>query len=156
MLKYLLIFLFVLGVSVESFAQTKRVREKDLKGVWEMKIDLEDDLISKEAEDEDNLFARVVLLTVGNLVEGVIAEVNIRIEFLPEGKCKINASWMGSDSEESEGSWFIEDGKLYLDDFENIDFDEDEYWLFEEDVLVLREADGKVTEDAQVYIYRID
>ncbi len=151
----ILILAVILGVNLAE-AQTKKVREKDLDGIWQMKITLKDGFLEEDIRNEDNAFARVILQATGNFVEGIIGEIDVKFEFLAEGKCRVYASAFGEDSKVEYTRWWItERGELYIDDADSYSSSDDDFWLFEDDVLVMHNK-RKNDDDAQVILYRID
>lgn len=138
-------------------AQTRKVREKDLDGIWQMKITLDENFLEEDIEAEDNAFARVILQATGNFVEGVLDEIDVKFEFQPNGKCKVYATAFGEEGDVDYSKWWITDkGELFIDDTESYKSDEDDYFLFEDDVLVLRDQNGEIDDDARVVLVRID
>lgn len=154
-MKNILVALLVIGMGSQAMAQTKKVKEKDLEGIWQMRIVMDDDFLEKEKEEEDNVFARMIIQATGAFVEGILGEIKIKMEFQKDGVCKVYASAFDED-DVSETSWFIKDGKLYIDDVNTMDFGDDDYWMFEDDVLVLRNSDGSLDDEANVYMVRMD
>ncbi|MBU2914841.1 hypothetical protein [Reichenbachiella agariperforans] len=138
-------------------AQPGKVREKDLDGVWQLKIDLGDDFLEEEIDDEDNAMARVIMQATGSFVDGILDEVDIRFEFLDGGECKIYVSAFGSDPEIETGKWSInKKGQLLISDTDSYQSDGDEYWMMEDDILIAMEDGEILEEDAHVYLVRID
>ncbi len=157
-MKKLLIAVLLITSIGAAEAQTRKVKEKELMGVWQMKIKLKEGLIEEEIEEEDNAFARMIAAGVGSFVEGMLDEIDVKFEFLPDGVCKVYAAAFDSDSDVDYTRWEINaKGELRIEDTDTYNSDgDDEYWLFEDDVLLLREKDGKPDEDAQVILFRID
>ena len=156
-MKGIIIAVAIVSTILDSTAQTKKVQEKDLDGLWQMKIKLKEGLIEDELDEEDDAFAKMIVAATGSLVEGVLEEIDIKFEFLPDGKCKVYASAFDSDNDVDYTSWSINSrGELRIEDSKSYNSDNDDYWLFEDDVLVLRNNRGKPDEDAQVLLYRID
>ncbi|MFY0625966.1 MAG: hypothetical protein JXR07_06720 [Reichenbachiella sp.] len=138
-------------------AQTKKVKEKDLGGIWQMRITLKDGLLEEEIEEEESAFAKMIMVATENMVEGVLEEIDIKFEFLNNGKCKVYASAFGESGDVSHTKWWINDrGQLFIDDSDTYSSQDGDYWLFEDDVLVLRDEKGKIDDDATVIMVRID
>lgn len=154
-MKKLIIILGLLIGFQSVYAQSK-VRERDLEGVWKMKISLSDDVFDEEIRDEDNVFARLILRATGNLVEGILDEIDIELEFRPNHECRIYVSAFGEEEVEYT-EWYINGrGELYIDDSDSFKMGSDEYWMFEDDVLVAYEDGRPLDDDAAVYLVRID
>lgn len=152
-----LIVLIGLLIGFQSvYAQNGRVKERDLNGIWKMKIAFEDGILEEEIRDEDNAFARLVLSAAGNLVEGILDEIDIEIEFRDDHECRVYVSAFGEEEVEYT-RWQISDGgKLYIDDSDSFQIGEDEYWLFEDGRLVVYEDGHPLDDEASVYLVRID
>lgn len=120
-----LITVLVLGGVSEATAQSK-VRAKDLRGVWKMEINLK-----AEAETAGE---RVLL----NAIDGLIDEVDIYMEFLPDNRLLITTDSFG-DIEEEEGEWHInKSGELVLGDTDKFSSD-DTFWLLKRGRLIAYE-----------------
>ena len=139
-----------------AFAQSGRVTERDLEGIWKMKISLDEDVFEREISDEDNAFARLILRATGNLVEGILDEIDIEIDFRDNHECRIYVSAFGVEEIEY-SEWYINRrGELYIDDSESFQMGDDEYWLFEDGVLVAYEDGRPLDDEAAVYMVRVD
>lgn len=155
-MKKLLIIIGLLVGFQAAFAQNGRVTERDLEGVWKMKISLDDDVFEQELDDEDNAFARLILRATGNLVEGILEEIDIELEFRGNHECRIYVSAFGEEEVEY-SEWYINrKGELYIDDSNSFQMGDDEYWLFEDGILVAYEDGRPLDDDAAVYMVRID
>lgn len=152
-----LIILIGLLIGVQSVsAQSWRVKERDLKGVWKMKISFSEDVFEEEIRDEENAFARLILRATGNLVEGILDDIDIELIFRDNHECKIYVSAFGVEEVEYT-EWHINSrGELYIDDSDSFQMGDDEYWVFEDDVLVAYEDGRPLDDDAAVYLVRID
>lgn len=154
-MKGILISLFFCGLVFVSLAQRKKVREADLEGLWQMQIELEENFLEEEIDEEDNVLIRTILQTTGNFVENVLGQIDIKMEFKTNRELNVYVEAFSTDKEILLSTWKISDGKLYIDDFDAVALDNNDYWMFEGDVLVLHEyGDGK-DEDAYVYMYRM-
>ena len=156
-MKGIIISLIVIFGVVSLQAQTRKVKENDLKGIWQMKIMLKEGLIEDELDEEDNAFAKMIIAATGSLVEGVLEEIDVKFEFLPDGVCKVYSSAFDSDQDVDYTKWSINSrGELRIDDSDSYNTNDDDYWLFEDDVLLLYNNNGMPDEDAKVLLYRID
>lgn len=138
----------------------KSVKENDLKGVWKLVIDINKEEIARDIEDEDNVLAEIFAKSVTSAVFGIIEEIDIRFEFLPDNRLRVETNVFGeSDVEYSD--WYINrDGELIIGDTDNVNVnsdDDDDYWLKDGDHLVAYDRDesdrGKTKE---VYLKRVD
>ncbi|PIB34782.1 hypothetical protein BFP72_04865 [Reichenbachiella sp. 5M10] len=150
------VFVFVLACYVVE-AQPKKVKTRDLNGVWQLKIDLGEEFLEEEMEDEDNAFARVILQATGSFVNGILDELDIRFEFLPDNRCMVYVSAFDSDTEIEEARWEINrDGQLVISDTDSFQTSDEEYWMMQDDILIAMK-DGEVLEDdARIYMVRLD
>ncbi|MEO9967308.1 MAG: hypothetical protein ABJF11_16030 [Reichenbachiella sp.] len=153
--KLIIIFGLLIGFQA-VMAQPGEVRERDLAGVWKMKITLDDDVFEDEIRDEDNAFSRLILRATGNLVEGILDDIDIEIQFRDNYECKIYVSAFGVEEVEYT-EWRINSrGELYIDDSDSFQMGDDEYWVFEGDILVAYEDGRPLDDDAAVYLVKID
>ncbi|MCV9385720.1 hypothetical protein [Reichenbachiella ulvae] len=150
------IWVAAMTFSVVSYAQPQKVKERDLGGVWQMKIELGEDFIEKEIEKEDDVMARIIMQATGSFVDGILDELDIKFRFLDDNVCKIYVSAFGSESEVETGEWYINSkGQLIISDTDSYQSDGDEYWMMQDDILIAME-DGEILEDdAKVYMVRI-
>lgn len=151
------IWIAAMTMSIVSYAQPQKVKARDLDGVWQMKIELEEDFIEKEIEDEDDVMARIIMQATGSFVDGILDELDIKFRFLDDNVCKIYVSAFGSDVEEETGEWYINSkGQLIISDTDSFQSDGDEYWMMQDDILIAME-DGEEMgdDDARVYMVKI-
>ncbi len=121
--------------------------ERDVYGVYEFKIDIKG-AIEEEAE-EMNFFERMVARSVSGLVETALEEVHITFDFR-----KNNVAYLtvvnDLDDEETETEelyWEINDnGQIEIDDIENenVQMENDGYWVLSEDRLISVDEHGKI------------
>ena len=62
-------------------AQTKKVKEKDLNGVWKLVINIDQEEVADELDEEDNIFAKIIAKSVVGIVDDVLGEIDILFEF---------------------------------------------------------------------------
>ncbi len=144
---------FTLGTA--AIGQNK-VTDKALIGTWKMTINSESVMkeIKKEADKEDNLFAKVILNSVGGLVDGVIRNLDIYMTFERDGDAKILIDAFEESSQEEDSDWYIKNGKLFIRDIkkgDNIDWDSNDYWVMKDGVLYL-----ETDEEVEVYMVKMD
>ena len=136
-----------------AFSQ-QSVTEKKLLGTWKMVIDVEEAL-DEASEEEDDLFAKIIIQGVSGLVEGIIENIDIYFEFKPEGELTIYVNAFNEDEQE-DGSWYINKrGELIIESSDNvrINMDNNDYWMFDGDLLVSME-NGQI--DDNVYLVRME
>lgn len=151
------LIMLTLWMSVGALAQSK-VKEKDLDGVWMLKIEIDEEDWKREIENEENALARAVIRGVSGLVDGILDEIDIRFEFMKDNKVRVYAQVFGQE-EVDYAEWNINDrGELEIGDTEHWQGTGDTIWLMEDGILVAYDKDGryKKTDDARVYLVRID
>lgn len=118
-------------------------------------IDIEEEL-DQEAEEEDNMFAKMIITGVSGLVEGIMENIDVYFEFQSDGEVRIKID--AFDEREVEyAKWYISNrGELIIEDFEsdNISFDNDDVWMMDGKRLVSFDDDGSMEEN--VYMVRIE
>ncbi|WOK07851.1 hypothetical protein RT717_04320 [Imperialibacter roseus] len=122
---------------VAAHAQ-RRVNERDLTGVWKLVIDVDKDEVREEIEDEDNIVAQIFAETVTDFAFNIIEKIDIRFEFLPDNRLRVEANVFG-ESEVEYSEWRInKDGELWISDSDHfkVDDDDDDFWLMENGKLV--------------------
>ena len=148
--------LLILVTLSASFGQN-RVTENNVLGQWKMVIDMDDimDELDKEAEDSDNFLAETILSAVSGAVQGIIEEFDIYIELKRGGSAIITVAAFGEEGEEEGTKWYIDGGRLYLDDSNNehVNWDGDDHWEMRDGVLHLEGGDD---DDPKVYMVRMD
>lgn len=156
MKKLLLIIPMLFAVVFVNNAQGKKVKEKDIIGTWRLVIDVDMDELEDELEDEDNPFARIVMRSVSGLVDGILDNLDIYFEFKANGRLKVSVDAFGMDEQEY-SEWRINRrGELIIDSTDTFDTDDDDYWMFEGNLLVAYDDNGSVDEDARVYLVNVD
>lgn len=150
------LFAFTYGAAVAQRA----VKESDLKGVWKLVIDIDEDEVREEIEDEDNAFARILASSITNLVFDVLGEIDIRFEFLPNNRLRVEANVFGA-SEVEYSEWHINrDGELVISDSDHFNInndDEDDVWVKEGKYLVSYEKDGdRRKRNKEVYLAPVE
>ena len=151
------LMLLTLLMSVSALAQSK-VKERDLDGVWMLKIEIDEDNWKREIEDEDNALARAVIRGVSGLVDGILDEIDIRFEFKKNNEVRVSTQVFGEEEVEYT-DWNINArGELEIGDTDHWERNDDTIWLMEDGILVAYDKDGgyKKTDDARVYLVRID
>lgn len=151
------VLVVVLTFSLVAQGQTRKVKERDIKGLWQLKIELGEDFMEKEIDEEDNAMTRVIMQATESFVDGILDELDIKFRFLDGGVCKVYVTAFGVDADEELGEWYINDkGQLIIEDTDSYQSDGNEYWMMQDDILVAME-DGEMLEDeARVFMVRLD
>ncbi|HEX9649613.1 MAG TPA: hypothetical protein VGA21_03560 [Cyclobacteriaceae bacterium] len=153
-----LIALFILPILGHS---QKKLTDKDITGTWKLVIVMEEDNEDNE-DDEDyidrevdeSFLGHVISSGVKALVANIMEEIDIRFEFLKNGRLEIYA--MGEREDENDNRWFINSkGELIITE-EGDQYDEDEIWLMKDDKLVAFKRRGTKLKEKNVYLERID
>lgn len=153
-MKKLLLIVPMLVLMLAANAQTRKVKEKDLKGTWKLVIDIDKEDIVDEMDEDDNVFARILVKSVVGFVDDILEEIDIWFEFQPNKELKITVNALGEEEVEYT-EWRINNrGQLIIEDNDSFDSD-DEYWMFEGDVLVAFDKDDNKPEK-QVYLVNMD
>lgn len=153
-MKKLLLIAPMLVLMLAANAQTRKVKEKDLKGTWKLVIDIDKEDIVDEMDEDDNVFARILVKSVVGFVDDILEEIDIWFEFQPNNELKITVNALGEEEVEYT-EWRINNkGQLIIEDTDSFESD-DEYWLFEGDVLVAFDKDDNKPEK-QVYLVNMD
>ncbi|MEQ9288911.1 MAG: hypothetical protein RIG77_18455 [Cyclobacteriaceae bacterium] len=153
-MKKLLLIAPMLVLMLAANAQTRKVKEKDLKGTWKLVIDIDKEDIVDEMDEDDNVFARILVKSVVGFVDDILEEIDIWFEFQPNNELKITVNALGEEEVEYT-EWRINNkGQLIIEDTDSFESD-DEYWMFEGDVLVAFDKDDNKPEK-QVYLVNMD
>lgn len=144
-------------VLVSSINAQSKVKEKEIiDGTWKLVIDIEEELeeAEREVEEEDSFLGEVILNSVSGLLSGLMEELEIYMEFRPDGKVKVVVEAFG-EREVEYSEWHIDNrGRLYISDTEKFKTDDDDYWMMENGVLISYEDRGERNEN--VYLVHID
>lgn len=149
-----LLFLALIFAFSASQAQQKVTSDK-LMGTWKLVIDIEEEL-EREADEEDNPFARMMIRGVSGLVEGIMENIDIYFEFQSDGEVRINVEAF-DENEIEYAKWYINKyGELIIEDIDNdnIQFDNDDVWMMDGKRLVSIEEDGEI--ERNVYMVKIE
>lgn len=150
------LFAFVFDAALAQ----RPVKESDLKGVWKLVIDVDKDEVRDEIEEEDNIVAQIFAETITDFAFNIIDKIDIRFEFLPDNRLRIETSAFGeSDVEYSE--WHINrDGELVISDSDNFNVDNgdgDDVWVKEGNYLVSYDKDGSSRKrNKEVYLAPVE
>lgn len=135
------IMLFVLAA---SFAQS-RVKERDVLGTWALKVDIQQAI--KEESKDMSLFEGMMARAFSGMAERVMEDIDITFEFQKNNVAYLTVHTdLDEDETETEKLyWEInERGQLIIDDIDNdnVQIDNDGYWMRSKDRLVAVDEDG--------------
>lgn len=150
-----LILLFLTASAYHAQAQSK-VSSKELIGNWKLIIDLDEEFekAKEDMEDEDSFIGEIVLSSVSGLVSGVLDQIEIYMDFQPDGEVRVIVEAFG-EREIEYSEWSIDKkGRLFISDTKSFSTDDSDYWLMEDGVLLLFEDDDRRTEN--VYMVNLD
>ena len=134
-MKKILLVISMLFLVLFANAQTKKVKEKDLNGVWKLVINIDQEEVADELDEEDNIFAKIIAKSVVGIVDDVLGEIDILFEFKSNNRLKVTVNAFGEEEVEY-SEWKINNkGQLIIEDVDSFDSEED-YWLLEGDILV--------------------
>ena len=157
MKKFFLPILLLLFICSNPTQAQDRVSEKRLLGTWEMIIDIEEDMdeAKRDLDEEDNILGEIFLSSISGLVEGILENIEIIFEFNPNGELILFVTALEEDSEEEYLEWMINRrGELIIiGETDNLDMDDDDYWLMDGNKLLLYE-DGELSEN--VYLLKVE
>ena len=139
----------LVGVNVQA---QKKVKERDLKGHWQMVFDFDEDFIEDELDEEDiPWLGKIVAQGVSGIVLSLLDEVDVRFEFQKNNRLKIMVDAFGEESEEY-ANWSIDSkGALILDE----DDRDDDIWLFDHGKLYAYERHHGQLERQPIYLERV-
>jgi uncharacterized protein YneR len=153
-MKKLLLIIPMLFLVLFANAQKKKVRERDLDGVWKMVIKIDKEEVADELDDEDNIFAKIIAKSVVGIVDDVLNEIDIRFEFKSNNRLKVTVNAFGEEEVEY-SEWKInKKGQLIIENVDSFDSEED-YWLFEGDILVAYDNDNDGPSE-NIYLVNMD
>lgn len=119
-----------------SLSAQPRLKDKDVLGVWMLKININEEDIINEAADEDNPFARAIIKGVAGFVGGVISAIDVKFELLPDHRARVITEVMKQKDEEYARWWINDRGELEISDTKSFQSDNDTVWRLEDGVLV--------------------
>jgi hypothetical protein len=154
-MKKLILIIPLLFTFVFVNAQYRKVKEKDVIGTWRLVIDIDMDKIEDEVDEDDNAFARIVVRSVSGLVDGILDNLDIYMEFRENGRLKVMVDAFGVEEVEYT-EWSINRrGELIIEDSDSFNTD-NEHWMFDGDLLVAYDDHGDLDDDAKVYLVNVD
>lgn len=148
----LLTSLMLFVVSIQ--AQPRKVKERELEGRWKLVIDIDSEDFEDELDEEDGYFARLALQSVGGFVDGVLDAIDIEFEFMRNNEVKVIVSAFGNEDIEYSDWRINRRGELLIGDTDSFSSDDDDYWMFDGDLLVAYDDDDGMK--SQVYMVNID
>jgi len=136
-----------------AFGQSK-LTENELLGTWKMVIELDEVMaeLDKEAKESETLLAEVIINSVSGVIEGVLDNVNIYLDFERGGRATVMVDAFDEREDDEDTEWYIKNGRLYIDDAGHFESDGDDYWVLRDGVLFLEKDED---EKAKVYMVRV-
>ncbi len=155
MKKITLLFAMSTMILSTSYSQD-RMSESDIIGTWKMVIELDEvvEELEEEADDAETLLGQVILESVSGIVEGVMDNIDIYIEFERNGDATVMVEAFDSADDDEDTEWYIKNNRLYLEDTDSFDSDDDDYWVLDDGILYLESDDND--EDVEIYMIRVD
>lgn len=153
MKKLSLLLTALLLINLNAVQAQKSVKEKDIIGKWKLVIEIEEAMEEAEQEirEEDSWFAQAIFGSVSGLVTGIIGELDIYMEFQKGGDLTIYVEAF-DEREVEKSQWSIRDGKLYIEDTDSFQTDNNNYWLMSDGILVSMDDDDR---DNRPYVYMV-
>ncbi|MGB3464375.1 MAG: hypothetical protein WBA74_03860 [Cyclobacteriaceae bacterium] len=154
MLKRLLtIAAFIIGLSASVSAQQKITKSDIENKRWKLVIDIKDE-IDGEIEESDGFFERIVLKSVGGLVDNILDEIEIYFEFKENNELKI-ISYAFGERDVEYTTWRLDkNGALLIDSTENWKNKNNEKWHMVDDIIVA--GDNYKADEAKVYLVSME
>lgn len=145
----------VLFTTFSFSTHAQKLKEKQLMGVWMMKIEINEETWEKEAQDEENALARAFVKGISGFVDGVLEEIDLKFEFLPDNEAKVSVTVLG-EQEIEYTDWFINsNGELEIGDTDLYDSDSETVWRMEDGILVAYDKDGSYSADDDTLVYMV-
>ncbi|MCP4458578.1 MAG: hypothetical protein GY816_11225 [Cytophagales bacterium] len=154
-MKKITLLLTMAALALSPAQAQERMTENDIVGSWKMIIDLDQVIeeIEEEADESETLLAQVILESVSGIVEGVMDNIDIYMDFERGGDLTILAEAFDDIDDEEESEWYIKYNRLYIEDVDSFDSDDDDYWVLKDGVLYL---EGDDDDDVTIYMIRVD
>ncbi|MEL6557809.1 MAG: hypothetical protein AAFQ94_06460 [Bacteroidota bacterium] len=145
----------ILAITFSASAQ-KKIKYSDLEGKkWKLTIDIREE-IEEELDDSDSFFERLVIKSVGGLVDNILDEIDIYFEFRKNNELKVTVYAFG-EREVEYTEWRINrNGALVIEDTDSFKSDRDDEWYMVDDVIIAYDSDKRKIEDGNVYLVQVD
>jgi len=155
-MKKIALLFTVLILTFSSVQAQDRITESNILGTWKMVIELDEVMaeLEEEADESESFLAKTLLKSVSGIVEGVIDNIQIYMEFERGGDATVMVDAFDETSEDEDTEWYIKNNRLFIADTDNFNSDNDGYWVLKDDVLFFEDYDGD--NDAVVYMVRVD
>ena len=155
MKKYTLLFAMLFFVSVASYSQD-RMTENDVMGSWKMVIEIDEVMaeLEEEADESESMLAKVLMQSVSGIVEGVMDNIEIYIDFDRDGDASVLVEAFDEATEDEDTEWYIKNNRLYIDETDSFNTDSEGYWVMRDDVLFFEDYDGD--NEVTVYMVRVE
>lgn len=131
----------------------EKIKEKDIIGNWKLVIEIDEalDEAKEELDEDDEFLGKLILSSVSGFVGSLLDEIEIYLEFKPEGELTITVDAFG-ETEVETGSWYIDrKGRLVIEDTERIQTNDD-YWVMKDGILINEDEE----DEKYVYMVNID
>jgi len=156
-MKKLSILFAAMIVCVSAVIGQNKVTKDNVVGTWKMKIEMDEVIaeLEEEADDAETILAEVILKTVSGTMQGVMDRVEIYITLERDGDALVLVEVFDEEAEEDDSEWYIRNGRLYIKDNldDDFDWDSDDGWYMKDGVLVLDNDDD---DDVQIYMIKVD
>lgn len=150
------ILLFILSLLfVTSATSQGKVKEKKIIGTWKLVINIDEefDKAKDGLDDDDNYLGKAIINSIDGLVSGLLDEIDVFMEFQKGGNVDIFVKAFGEEEKE-QGKWLINDkGRLIIIDNDSSGFENDGYWLFDDELLVNYDENN---EKSKAYLVKVD
>ncbi|MEQ8549673.1 MAG: hypothetical protein RIC03_17305 [Cyclobacteriaceae bacterium] len=154
-MKNLLIIVIIGFLALANNAQAqKKIKESDVIGTWKLNIDIDEAIqeVKNDLDEEDNLIGKLVLSSVSGLIDNIMEEIDIYLDFQKGGKLEILVNAFG-EKEIEYSEWYItKKGELFIEDTEHIQTDNDRFVMTSNGIMVPAE---NYDEDAKVFLVRV-
>lgn len=132
----------------------KKIKESDVIGTWKLNINIDEAMqeAKNDLDEEDNLIGKLVLNSVSGLIDNIMDEIDIYLDFQKGGKLEILVKAFG-EKEIEYSEWYItKSGEIFIESTEHIQTDNDRFVMTSNGIMV--PADD-YEEDAKVFLVRI-
>lgn len=153
--KIIIVSFFLAFTFIEAKAQNK-LSEKDVIGSWRLIIDVSEEMdeLRDDFDNTESLFGQVIKKSVSGFVEGLLNNIEIYMDFLPNGEVEVTS--IAFEKEDRDFStWKIVGNKLYISDSGNFKIDNDSYWVLERSNILLSVSEFG-DDNKNVYLRKIE
>ncbi|TRZ47455.1 hypothetical protein D3A96_01735 [Robertkochia marina] len=138
---------FLMLLTLTATMAQQRVKERDVLGTWELKVDIQQAI--KEETKNMNLFEGMMARAFSGMAEEVMEEIDITFDFRKNNVLYLTVHTdLGEDETDVEELyWEInKHGQLIIEDIDNdnVQVNNDGYWMKSEGRLVAIDKDGSL------------